>query len=459
MRIPSQVPAASTLRELQRNFLDINRLNERIASGSRIHRGSDAPAALVLSERLRAELSALSQAGENVARVGNVLNTAEGAFSQVGDLLARGQALSLQAANAQSPEELQAAQGELDSLVDGIRRIGSGTSFAGQKLTNGAQSFTVQNPDPAFSRIEVSQTRAGFAPATVSVNVGAAATRGQAVGAIAAAQAGDAEVQIRGSLGTALIRVGDTASRADVAAAINGVKDQTGVEADAATGVVRAFAVGSENFAEIRNLSGTLTGVTEGSVAGTDVAATVGGRQASANGNVIQVENGDLRARITLAEGTGPGTIAFQVSGGGLRFQAGDGTNPDEGGVLGIPSILPSELGRSANPAGLESVVTGGANSLANNPSGAADVFASALGDLGRSRGQLGALQKNFFEGLSNSLQVTFENLSASESSIRDTDFAQTLAELAVKRIRSQAGIAALRQQNLEAGNVLRLLG
>ncbi|GEM_PF-5275508 len=457
MRINTQTPSVHTLRELQKGFLDIQRLNERLASGQKINRASDAPASLVLSERLRAQLAELSQAGDSLARTGNVLATADGAFSQASELLVRGQALSVEAANAQSPEERQALQGEADSIVDGLRRIGASTSFGGQRLTDGAQAFTIENADAAFSDIQVRQTVSGFAPATVDVTVTAASGKGQLGGSLAALQAGDAQISVRGLTGTALVDIAAGSTQAETAAAINAVTDQTGVEADAVTGEVRASAVGSANFVEVRNLSGTLTGVSEGLARGTDVQARVGGTQASSQGDVIQADTGNLRARISLDAGTGVGTYSFQVTGGGYRFQAGQ--DAASAGTFAIASLLPSDLGRSASPAGLESITTGGANSFLSNPDGAARVFASAMDDLTRSRGELGALQKNTFESLSNSLAVSYENLSAANSQVRDTDFARTLMELSSARIRTQAGISVLSQSNLDAGNVLRLLG
>ncbi len=453
MRI-APIGFATSLRDIQRNLLEIGRLQDSVSSGSKINKASDSAAALAISEKLRAQLAGLSQAEENISRGMNVLNTAEGGLSQIGDLLSRGQALALEASGALSPEERQAAQGELDSLVTGIRRIASTTGFAGQDLLNGSQDFTVQDADAAFSQIQISQAPSGSVPGPVTVDVAAAATQGQAGGAIAAVQAGDVQVEIRGALGAVQLTFSDQATRQDIADAINAATDQTGVQADAATGELTATEVGSASFVEVRNLSGALTGVTEGRVSGTDVQATVNGQTAAAEGNTLTV-GGGLDARITLAEGTGPGSYGFQIAGGGFRVQAGESA-----ALLGIPSVLPSGLGLSASPAGLESVVTGGANSLANNPEGAAAVFAAALGDLGRVRGQIGAAQSGFLAPLSSSLQVTFENLSATESGIRDTDFAKTLSELASRRIRTQAGLSVLAQsQRLNGEGVLRLLG
>ena len=451
-----RIEPIGSIREINRNLIEIGRLQKSISSGSRLTSAADGPASLVLSEQFGAQLAALNQVGEDLSRVGNVLNTADGAFSQVGDLLSRGQSLALQAVG-QSGAEQDATQGELDTIVSAVRRIGASTNFGGQNLTNGSQAITVQNANAAFSQIDIQRASEGLSPSTVTVNVQAGATHGQATGAIAALQAGDAQIQVTGSLGTATLDLAAGSTRADVAAAINGVKEQTGVEADATTGAIQASVAGSANFADIRSLSGSLSGVSDSRIVGTDVQATVNGIQAASQGNLLSFNGGGMDGRITLADGTGPGGYTFDVAGGGLGARTG--TGPEDLFHIGIPSVLPGDLGRSASPSGLESVVAGGANSL-SNPAGAARVFSAALDDLTRARGQLGAFQSNVVEPLTNSLQVTFENISAANSRVSDTDFATALSELTARRIRNEASVSFLTQaQRLNGQNTLRLLG
>lgn len=455
MRVPA-VNRAHALQDIQRNLLEIGRLQEKVASGMRVNRASDDPSALVISERLRAQLAGLSQSEENVSRSLNTLNTAEGALGEASDLLRRGQALALEAAGASSDEERTALQGELDGIVGGLRRLGNGTQFAGRNLVDGSQGFSIQDADAAFAGIQVDRTGAGFVPGTVSVEVAASASQAQAGGVLAASQAGDAQFEVSGAQGSAVIQVSAGATRQQVADAINASSAQTGVQADATTGEIRSVGVGSESFARIRNLSGSLTGITEGQTSGADARALVNGQAATARGDVLTVGGGDFDARITLDAGTAAGTYTFRVAGGGFAIpDGGDGTVS-----VGLPSLLPSDLGRSVSPTGLESTVTGGPNSLLTNPEGAAAAFAAAADDVTRARGRLGAVQTDYLGSIANNLQVAFENIAAADSRIRDTDFAATLADLAKERIKAQAGISVLAQsRRLEAGNVLRLLG
>ncbi|MEM8923642.1 MAG: flagellin, partial [Actinomycetota bacterium] len=74
------------------------------------------------------------------------------------------------------------------------------------------------------------------------------------------------------------------------------------------------------------------------------------------------------------------------------------------------------------------------------------------------SRGALGAVQ-NRFESTIRNLQVTTENLAASESRIRDTDMAEEMTNFTKNQILQQAGTAMLSQANAIPQSVLRLLG
>ena len=87
----------------------------------------------------------------------------------------------------------------------------------------------------------------------------------------------------------------------------------------------------------------------------------------------------------------------------------------------------------------------------------AIDALDTAIGSVSTQRGDLGALQ-NRFESMINNLQVTTENLVASESRIRDTDMASEMTNFTKTQILSQAGTAMLAQANQVPQSVLSLL-
>ena len=74
-------------------------------------------------------------------------------------------------------------------------------------------------------------------------------------------------------------------------------------------------------------------------------------------------------------------------------------------------------------------------------------------------RGRLGAFERNTLQTSARSASVALENLTASESAIRDTDFAEETAELTRAQILQQANTSTLALANNSAQNVLSLLG
>ena len=88
----------------------------------------------------------------------------------------------------------------------------------------------------------------------------------------------------------------------------------------------------------------------------------------------------------------------------------------------------------------------------------AIDLIDTAIKTVSTSRANLGALQ-NRFEHTINNLNVTAENLTASESRIRDTDMAQEMTNFSRTQILSQAGTSMLAQANQASQSILKLLG
>ena len=89
--------------------------------------------------------------------------------------------------------------------------------------------------------------------------------------------------------------------------------------------------------------------------------------------------------------------------------------------------------------------------------SGAISGIDTALKAVSSARASIGALQ-NRFEHVINSVNVSVENLTASESAIRDTDMAQEMTKFTRSQILSQAGTSMLAQANSASQNVLSLL-
>jgi len=89
---------------------------------------------------------------------------------------------------------------------------------------------------------------------------------------------------------------------------------------------------------------------------------------------------------------------------------------------------------------------------------GALTVIDEAINQISTVRGELGAFQVNELEAEARSLAVSRENLSASESQIRDTDFGREMAEFTTAQVLVQSATAFLAQANSLSQNVLQLI-
>lgn len=110
-----------------------------LATMSRINRAADDPAGLIAAESLRAELASLEAADRTAERTGAIIDVADGALGQVGQLLNEIQGNVVAAASSTTSDAERAAyQAEIDGAVEAINRIGATTQFNGQRLLDGS---------------------------------------------------------------------------------------------------------------------------------------------------------------------------------------------------------------------------------------------------------------------------------------------------------------------------------
>ena len=147
---------------------------------------------------------------------------------------------------------------------------------------------------------------------------------------------------------------------------------------------------------------------------------------------------------------------------GGMQYQLGEGTGDQERTVYAIPGMTAAEIGKikiNGEDYCLQDVLAGGKASLQNDPVTAMKVVMQAVNDVSELRARLGAFQKNMLQTNINSLEVTVENITKTESAIRDTNMATESTEFTKNQILLQAGTSMLAQANQINQNVLQLLG
>src|SRR5689334_12550742 len=140
MRINQNIMAFNAYRNLSATQDKMASSLEKLSSGYRINRAADDASGLVVSEGLRSQIGGLQQATRNAQDGVSVVQTAEGALSEVHSLLNRIRDLIIQTANTAWSDATarQAAQNENTQLRTEIDRIAGTTSFGKQKLLNGS---------------------------------------------------------------------------------------------------------------------------------------------------------------------------------------------------------------------------------------------------------------------------------------------------------------------------------
>lgn len=141
MRVNTNVSALIANNQMGRNVNAQSKSMEKLSSGVRIKRAVDDAAGLAISEKMRAQIKGLDQAGRNVQDGISVVQTAEGALEETGNILQRMRTLSVQSSNeTNTAEERQKIADELLQLKDEVERISSSIEFNGKKLLDGSST-------------------------------------------------------------------------------------------------------------------------------------------------------------------------------------------------------------------------------------------------------------------------------------------------------------------------------
>ncbi|MFK7918453.1 MAG: flagellin [Ilumatobacter sp.] len=396
MRINQNTLATNAFRNLSTNNMSLGKSLEKLSSGFRINRAADDASGLVISQNLRAQVGGLRQATRNAQDGISVVQTAEGALSEVHNILGRMRDLSVQAANTGSndADARAAAQAEITALTAEVNRISDQTAFGGQNLLDGTYGQTAGT----LSAFDADGSITIAAADTINVNV----TGGSGPVSVALSAGtftgGNAAASIESSVKAALLATGNA------------------VDADAANSFEVSFeAVGAGGAFTLSNGSAADIAVTDGT--GTPL---------------VDTTLGGLVGTVAAASGTGG---SFQIGANSGETVSVSVTNVDAA-TLGVAALdVTTEVGSAA----------------------AITAIDGAISSVSTQRGDLGALQ-NRFESMINNLQVTTENLVASESRIRDTDMAAEMTNFTKSQILSQASTAMLAQANQVPQSILSLL-
>ena len=404
MRIQHNIAALNSYRNLTGNNNAVSKNLEKLSSGYRINRAGDDAAGLAISEKMRAQITGLNTAQKNAQDGVSLVQTAEGALTEVHSMLNRMVELADQSANGTYDNAVDRAnlQKEITSLKSEIDRIADSTNFNGIDLLNGDLSTSTTSTISVTE--DVAQKKAGvdlkftFADqfksgGNLNVNV------------------------VKGNKGDALkVTVADTGV-ITITADIEKSYSADDIKAALANADISAITDPTQN-SKVQELLATV------SVTGSGIKGGTG---------------------YTALNGAGTGT-AVGPTGKALTLQIGDTSADFNQMKVSVGDMHTKALGID----GIDISTQEGAKT-------AVDKIKAAINSVSSTRGDLGAIQ-NRLEHTINNLSVTAENMTAAESRIRDVDMANEMMAYTKNNILVQSSQAMLAQANQIPQGVLQLL-
>ena len=399
MRIQHNIAALNSYRNLTGNNNAVSKNLEKLSSGYRINRAGDDAAGLAISEKMRAQITGLNTAQKNAQDGVSLVQTAEGALTEVHSMLNRMVELADQSANGtyDNPVDRANLQKEIASLKDEIDRIADSTNFNGINLLDGSLSTSTT------TTLKGAETGA---KAAVDLKFTFAEQFKGKVINVALEHEGTGDDTIKATVG----------ADGKITLKMDATKDHSASAIKEALANANITAVAAEDQAKMNSLlaSATVTGAGTTGVTGGD-GFTATATTTPAKGKSLTLQIGD----------TSKDFNQMAVSVGDMHGEA-----------LGIADIdISTQVGAQT----------------------AVDKIKSAINSVSSTRGDLGAIQ-NRLEHTINNLSVTSENMTAAESRIRDVDMANEMMAYTKNNILVQSSQAMLAQANQLPQGVLQLL-
>ena len=471
---------------------------EKLSSGYKINRAADDAAGLSISEKMRKQIRGLTQASANAQDGISTVQTAEGALTEVHDMLQRMNELAVKAANGTNSEsDRTAIQSEIDQLTTEIDRVAETTKFNETYLLKGDSSAakgttysygkfqTAATASADFTTDGATGTGMSFTAETATAesmadindlmkalrDQGASVTaksewdaKGGATGAGAVksttyslALNGEAAEKYKVSstsattgvftvynsegvtLGTLNVKGYNKTATANTDYADTIVMNATSVKASAATTASAAYYDKDGNKISANDLeqyfSTTYTGKSD--TKGKNYALASAAKVYDAVGNETTLNAQEIA---NVRDKVGALSVGLHVG--------ADATSNNQI-TMNIESMSSKGLGIN----GLKMDGTDDSNAL-----DAIEKIKAAIQKVSAQRSDLGAVQ-NRLEHTINNLDNVVENTTSAESQIRDTDMASEMVKYSNSNILAQAGQAMLAQANQSNQGVLSLLG
>ena len=393
---------------------------EKLSSGYRINRAADDAAGLAISEKMRKQIRGLTQASANAQDGISAVQTAEGALTEVHDMLQRMNELAVKAANGTNSEsDRKAIQDEVDQLVTEIDRVSTTTKFNETYLLKGTNATNGKNGELTYTTANGAVSGSPFNTETGMAKVSVPASAAATSGAAATSDNTNYSKTTVSFGGNTYILVENVKAASDNDVAISADKIKKALQDADNTGKTKAF----------DSLEALMSGIRKDF--GDDV-RNVASETDKNGAQTIKVE-----------------AFANLNNAADLSLHVGADSSSDNKISMNISNL-------SARGLGVNGLRVDGDNG--DKATAAIDTIANALQKVSDQRASLGAIQNRLEHTIAN-LDNVVENTTSAESAIRDTDMATEMVKYSNNNILAQAGQAMLAQANQSNQGVLSLLG
>lgn len=477
MKINHNISAIIANNHLQRTNSALDKSIQKLTSGYRINRAADDAAGMAISQKMKTQIRGLDQASRNASDGISVIQTAEGALTEVEAMLQRMRELSVQAANGtNTAEDREAIQAEIDQLSQEIDRIAETTEFNTKTLLDGnvdrksysnnskirlialSDQVTSKSYDVTVTA-EAKKTSVTGGGATVTGNIITKEDLGGEESAVLNINGEELKITAGQSLTEIYSNIRDMGDTLNITVSLNTGNDLTSGYKFEAQEYGSKYSI--DIYSDNTNLLSALGLDTAVVITGEDAAITIPqdivtnanafGTTATyvADGDKVTITDKDGFKMIlevkegALAESAGKATVTV-LEHGPIALQIG--ANEGQMIKVSIPEVTAETLGIDS-----VNVVT------QDGASAAISAVDAAINQVSGIRAKLGAYQNRLEHAIAN-LDTSGENLTEALSRIEDTDMAEEMAEYTQKSVLAQAGTSMLAQANERPQAVLSLL-
>ena len=404
MRIQHNIMAMNAYRNYANNTSALSKNLEKLSSGYKINRAGDDAAGLAISEKMRAQITGLDKAQDNAKDGISLVQTAEGALTEVHDMLNRMYELAEQSANGtfEDGTDRKQLQKEVNQLKSEINRIADSANFNGIKLLDGSMSANGTTPISGTATTNKASVDVSITADSVFDSAG---KRSELSFVLKAVDSNSMDGAVVGEDGKVTISLKQKT-----------LYTAEDIQALLAKASATSAKVSKDTLEAAQNA--TVTGAGIGKATNTTAWTSLAKTSAAAQAN----------------------------NGKPLTLQIGDTSDSFNQLRVGIKDCHVDALG-------LTDMKIGDQTSAA----AALDKIKSAINYVSDVRGTLGATQ-NRLDHTINNLSVMQENIQDAESTIRDTDVADEMMAYTKNNILIQSAQAMLAQANQVPQGVLQLL-